>query len=47
MVKEREGRPYVVDAMGENAWWTFRILGGFAEGFQALRDVVRAVTVFG
>ncbi|MEW6216332.1 MAG: TIGR00730 family Rossman fold protein, partial [Candidatus Bipolaricaulota bacterium] len=48
MVKERDDhRPYVVDAMAENAWRMFRILGEFAEGFEALRDVGKAVTVFG
>jgi len=47
MVTEREDRPYVVDAMAENAWRMFRILGEFAEGFETLRDVGKAVTVFG
>ncbi|QAA77180.1 MAG: hypothetical protein BIP78_1414 [Candidatus Bipolaricaulis sibiricus] len=47
MVRETENRPYLVDAMAENAWRMFRILGEFAEGFEALRDVGKAVTVFG
>ena len=47
MVTEGVDRPYVVDAMAENAWRMFRILGEFAEGFETLRDVGKAVTVFG
>ena len=40
-------RQFVVDAMAENAWRLFRILGEFADGFEALSDVGRAVTIFG
>lgn len=40
-------RQYVVDAMAENAWRMFRIIGEFAVGFEELSDVKRAVTVFG
>jgi len=45
-IQERE-KQFVVDAMAENAWRLFRILGEFAEGFEALGDLGRAVTVFG
>lgn len=48
MVKKADNHPpYVVDAIAENAWRMFRILGEFADGFEALRDVGKAVTVFG
>ncbi|MBC7169305.1 TIGR00730 family Rossman fold protein [Candidatus Bipolaricaulota bacterium] len=47
MVTERDERLHLVDAMAENAWRMFRILGEFADGFEALRGVGRAVTVFG
>ncbi len=40
-------RQYVVDAMAEDAWRMFRIIGEFAAGFEELSDVKRAVTVFG
>ncbi len=40
-------RQYVVDAMADDAWRMFRIIGEFASGFEELSDVKRAVTVFG
>jgi len=46
-MRKGDEQPYVVDAMAENAWRMFRILGEFAEGFEALRGVGKAVTVFG
>lgn len=45
--KAAQERQYVVDAMAENAWRMFRIIGEFAVGFEELSDVRRAVTVFG
>ena len=47
MTRREHDRQFVVDAMAENAWRMFRILGEFAEGFEALGDLGRAVTVFG
>ena len=47
MNRQERDRQFVVDAMAENAWRLFRILGEFAEGFEALSDIGRAVTIFG
>lgn len=41
------GKQYVIDAMAEDAWRMFRILGEFAQGFEEMADVDKAVTVFG
>jgi uncharacterized protein (TIGR00730 family) len=41
------GKQYVIDAMAEDAWRMFRILGEFAQGFDEMADVGKAVTVFG
>lgn len=38
---------YVIDALAEDSWRMFRILGEFAQGFEAMADVGKAVTVFG
>ncbi len=40
-------KQYVIDAMAEDAWRMFRILGEFAQGFEEMADVGKAVTVFG
>ena len=40
-------KQYVIDAMAEDAWRMFRILGEFAQGFDEMADVGKAVTVFG
>ncbi len=42
-----EEKQYVIDAMAEDAWRMFRIIGEFAHGFEAMSDVTKAVTVFG
>jgi len=44
---EINGKQYVIDAMAEDAWRMFRILGEFAQGFEEMADVGKAVTVFG
>jgi uncharacterized protein (TIGR00730 family) len=44
---ENNGKQYVIDAMAEDAWRMFRILGEFAQGFEEMADVGKAVTVFG
>jgi len=41
------GKQYVIDAMAEDAWRMFRILGEFAQGFDEMADVGKAVTIFG
>jgi len=40
-------KQYVIDAMTEDAWRMFRIIGEFAQGFEAMNDVDKAVTIFG
>jgi len=47
MERREHEQQFVVDAMAENAWRMFRILGEFADGFEALGDLGHAVTVFG
>src|SRR5690606_12513834 len=45
MVKEE--KQYVIDALAEDSWRMFRIIGEFAQGFESMSDVGRAVTIFG
>lgn len=40
-------RQYVIDALTEDTWRMFRILGEFAQGFEEMADVGKAVTIFG
>ncbi|NLG08973.1 MAG: TIGR00730 family Rossman fold protein [Deinococcales bacterium] len=40
-------KQYVIDALAEDSWRMFRILGEFVQGFEELADVGKAVTVFG
>lgn len=40
-------KQYVIDAMTEDAWRMFRIIGEFAQGFETMNDVGKAVTIFG
>ncbi len=42
-----EEKQYVIDALTEDAWRMFRIIGEFAQGFDAMSDVGKAVTIFG
>ena len=44
---DNNGKQYVIDAMAEDAWRMFRILGEFAQGFEEMADVGKAVTIFG
>lgn len=46
-MERRNGRPYLIDAMAEDAWRMFRILGEFTQGFEEMGDVGKAVTIFG
>jgi uncharacterized protein (TIGR00730 family) len=47
MDQKRDERQYVIEAMAEDSWRMFRILGEFAQGFEEMADVDKAVTVFG
>ena len=40
-------KQYVIDALAEDTWRMFRILGEFVQGFEELAGVGKAVTVFG
>jgi uncharacterized protein (TIGR00730 family) len=47
MIPEGNGRQYVIEALAEDSWRMFRILGEFAQGFEEMADVDKAVTIFG
>ena len=38
---------YVIDALAEDSWRMFRIMGEFVQGFEELATVGKAVTIFG
>ncbi|MDZ7801257.1 MAG: TIGR00730 family Rossman fold protein [Trueperaceae bacterium] len=38
---------YVIDALAEDSWRMFRIMGEFVQGFEEMADVGKAVTIFG
>lgn len=40
-------KQYVIDALAEDSWRMFRILGEFVQGFEELAGVGKAVTIFG
>lgn len=40
-------KQYVIDALAEDSWRMFRILGEFVQGFEEMADVGKAVTIFG
>jgi uncharacterized protein (TIGR00730 family) len=40
-------RQFLIDGMAEDAWRMFRIIGEFAQGFEEISGVGKAVTVFG
>jgi uncharacterized protein (TIGR00730 family) len=40
-------KQYVIDALAEDTWRMFRILGEFVQGFEEMSDVGKAVTIFG
>ena len=44
---ESREKQYVIDALAEDSWRMFRILGEFAQGFEEMADVGKAVTIFG
>ncbi len=47
MIPDDNGRQYVIEALAEDSWRMFRILGEFALGFEEMADVGKAVTIFG
>ncbi|TVR92779.1 MAG: TIGR00730 family Rossman fold protein [Trueperaceae bacterium] len=47
MNPEENDRQYVIEALAEDSWRMFRILGEFAQGFEEMADVDKAVTIFG
>jgi len=47
MVPNENDRQYVIEALAEDSWRMFRILGEFAQGFEEMADVDKAVTIFG
>lgn len=38
---------YMIDGMAEDSWRMFRIIGEFAQGFEEMAGVGKAVTIFG
>ncbi len=44
---DRLEKQYVIDALAEDSWRMFRILGEFVQGFEEMADVGKAVTIFG
>ena len=40
-------KQYVIDALQEDSWRMFRIMGEFVQGFEEMSDVGKAVTIFG
>jgi uncharacterized protein (TIGR00730 family) len=38
---------YIINAIAENSWRMFRIIGEFVQGFDELSDVSKAVTIYG
>jgi uncharacterized protein (TIGR00730 family) len=47
MMPDANSRQYVIEALAEDSWRMFRILGEFAQGFEEMADVGKAVTIFG
>lgn len=43
----KEEKQYVIDALTEDSWRMFRIIGEFAQGFEAMSDIGKSVTIFG
>jgi uncharacterized protein (TIGR00730 family) len=42
-----EENQYVIEALTQDSWRMFRIIGEFAQGFEAMSNVGKAVTIFG
>jgi len=40
-------KQYVIDALAEDSWRMFRIIGEFVQGFEELAGIGKAVTIFG
>lgn len=46
-IPDDQDKQYVIDALTEDSWRMFRILGEFVQGFEEMADVGKAVTIFG
>ncbi len=46
-MQPQDEKQYVIDALASDSWRMFRILGEFAQGFEEMSDVGKAVTIFG
>lgn len=46
-MQPEDEKQYVIDALASDSWRMFRILGEFAQGFEEMADVGKAVTIFG
>ena len=44
---DKPEKQYVIDALAEDSWRMFRIMGEFVQGFEEMADVGKAVTIFG
>jgi uncharacterized protein (TIGR00730 family) len=47
MTMENFEKQYVIDALAEDSWRMFRIMGELVQGFEEMSDVDKAVTIFG
>ena len=46
-LKKQIEKQYVIDALAEDSWRMFKIMGEFVNGFEEMADVGKAVTIFG
>lgn len=44
---EKLEKQYIIDALAEDSWRMFKIMGEFVNGFEEMADVGKAVTIFG
>ncbi len=47
MDSETNDRQYVIESLAHDSWRMFRILGEFAQGFEEMARIGKAVTIFG
>ena len=45
--KQSIEKQFVIDALAEDSWRMFKIMGEFVNGFEEMADVGKAVTIFG
>jgi uncharacterized protein (TIGR00730 family) len=46
-IDRKPEQQYVIDALAEESWRLFRIMGEFVQGFEEMAGVGKAVTIFG